>query len=344
MADKELLTEHDDDPQASGSQQEELVAVETPPGAGGDAGTDRGAVGTEDARPRGDTDDEGESAELAAAANDAEREAIRERRRKEKAERKLRRDEAIKRDKLELDFLRKRNDDLERRLSGVEQQVQTARVQTVDARLRDTLSEIELAEQVLAKAVQAGNGEDVTKALRARDAAMDRARQLQAAKQQAAQPVAQDNGIDDATLHHARSFLAENKWYDPQGRDEDSAIVLAIDAALVRDGYDPRSADYWDELRRRAARRLPERFAAGRKPRDEDDGDDGDRQERRAPRGGPAMGSGREHVPATSRREVYISPERKAALIEAGVWDDPVLRQRYLRRYAEYDRNSANRA
>ena len=50
-----------------------------------------------------------------------ERESIRERRRKEKQERKQRRDTAIKRDKVELNFLRKRNEDLERRISAQEQ-------------------------------------------------------------------------------------------------------------------------------------------------------------------------------------------------------------------------------
>jgi hypothetical protein len=37
---------------------------------------------------------------------------------------------------------------------------------------------------------------------------------------------------------------------------------------------------------------------------------------------------------------MYVSPERKSALVVAGVWDDPVLRNKYLKRYAEYDRNN----
>lgn len=59
--------------------------------------------------------------------------------------------------------------------------------------------------------------------------------------------------------------------------------------------------------------------------------------DKREPRGGPAVGSGREHAPTSTRREVYISPERKQALIDAGVWDDPVLRMKYVKRYAAYD-------
>ena len=136
-------------------------------------------------------------------------------------------------------------------------------------------------------------------------------------------------------MRHAQEFIKENPWYDAQGRDEDSAIVIAIDQSLAKEGFNPQSADYWDELRRRASKRLPERF----------DGDAPKRsserpESRREPRGGPAVGSGREYAPTSTRKEIYISPERKQALIEAGVWDDPVLRNRYVARYAEYDRQN----
>jgi len=86
-------------------------------------------------------------------------------------------------------------------------------------------------------------------------------------------------------------------------------------------------------LRKRTARRLPEKFK-NQKTREV--------KEERTPRGGPAVGSGREHAPATTRKEIYLSPERKQALIDAGVWDDPILRMKYAKRYSEYDR--ANRA
>lgn len=268
--------------------------------------------------------------------SDDEREAIRERRRQEKQERKMRRDEAIKRDKLELEFLRKRNDDLERRVSAQEQRAHKLDLSAFDAEIAKASKEAEMADRVIAKAVAVGNGEDVTQAMRYRDQALARIQQLNLQKQQAAQQAPQPQQIDDITLTYAKEFIAENPWYDAQGRDEDSAIVIAIDQSLSKDGYDPRSADYWDELRRRAARRLPERFGQKAKR-----GATEDRSEpRREPRGGPAVGSGREHAPASTRKEIYVSPERKQALIEAGVWDDPVLRAKYVKRYAEYDRQN----
>ena len=276
-----------------------------------------------------DQDDGDERVEQSSGdGNDDEREAIRERRRKEKLDRKDRRDNAIKRDKVELDFLRKRNDDLERRVSVQEQRAYRGDLSALDQAIANAQQEANMAERVIAKAVAAGNGDDVTQAMRYRDQALARANQLAAQKQQAARPVAQ-NQIDDRTLQLAKEFMQDNPWYDAQGRDEDSAIVIAIDQAMAKDGFDPRSEDYWDELRKRAARRLPDRFGeTGKAPA----------KDQRTPRGGPTVGSGREHAPTSTRKEIYISPERKQALVDAGVWEDPVLRQKYVKRYAEYDR------
>jgi hypothetical protein len=274
------------------------------------------------------------------ADDDDEREAIRERRRLEKQERKQRRDEAIKRDKLELDFLRKRNDDLERRVSVQEQRTHKLDLSAFDAEIAKAANEAEMADRVIAKAVAAGNGEDVTQAMRYRDQALARIQQLNFQKNQVAAQRPQPQQIDDMTMNYAREFIAENPWYDSQGRDEDSAIVIAIDQSLAKDGYDPRSSDYWDELRRRAARRLPERFNQKAPAKRKADNADDRAEARREPRGGPAVGSGREHAPTSTRKEIYISPERKQALIDAGVWDDPVLRSKYVKRYAEYDRQN----
>ena len=328
------LTEDDTDNSNNPEHREELVIVENPPNDNADDGHDDDG----DARLNGNDDDS------RGDGNDAEREAIRERRRKEKAERKQRREEAISRDKLELNFLRKRNDDLERRLGSVEQRTHQADLSQLDAQIAQARNEAEMAERVIAKAVAAGNGDDVTQAMRYRDQALQKAQQLAFAKQQAAnqRPVKQDDGLDDMAVHYAKEFISENPWYDLKGQDEDSAVVLAIDGALHREGFRPDTEEYWDELRDRVARRLPERFKQTQRRNDHGD-DRGARDEprqQRQTRGGPAIGSGREHAPTSTRTEVYISPERKQALIDAGVWDDPVLRMKYVKRYAEYDKNN----
>ena len=262
---------------------------------------------------------------------DEERAAIRERRRVEKKERKERQQKAISRDKLELDFLRKRNDDLERRLNGLETRAHQSTLSDYDRQIQVYRQEVETAERIIAKAVEAGNGEDVAKAMRYRDEAVAKANELAYYKQRQAQVPQQQQApkLDERIEYYAKEFMEANEWYNPQGSDEDSAIVMAIDNRLVQEGYDPRSAEYWDELQDRVERRLPEKFQRQNKT-----------QTQRKPTGGPAVGSGREHAPSSTRKEIYISPERKAALIEAGVWDDPVLRQKYIKQYAQYDQQN----
>ena len=323
MAERDMITE-DDEQVVEGQEQPEKVEIEMSPEEAAQFSED--SAQDEDRVAKQEDDDE------------SDREAIRERRRLEKKERKQRREQAINRDKIELEFLRKRNDDLERRMTGIEQKTQRSDISLIEQKLKEAVNEVQLAEKVIAKAVAAQNGEDVAQALRYRDQAMNKARQLDAAKKQAEQAAAapKQKPVDDVSLEYAREFIKDNPWYNPKGNDESSAIVLAIDSALTKEGLDPRSEDYWDELRDRVRRRLPEKF-------DEDSTPAPRSQQKveRSARGGPQVGSGREHAPSSTRREVYISPERKAALIEAGVWDDPVLRQKYIKKYMEYDRNRA---
>ena len=312
MAQENVLIEDDEDD----SKDTEYVAVDAP--AEPPAAVEQDDDDDEENDLKAKNDEEGDDIET-----------IRARRRDEKRERKERRDKAINRDKLELNFLRNRNDELERRVGIVETHAHQSNISQIDQQIQQAAYEVETSEKIIARAVEAGNGDDVAKAMRYRDQAMAKAQQLAQSKQQQAYqaPQAKQAPVDNEVMHYAKEFLAENKWYDPAGKDEDSAIVLAIDARLAQEGYDPRTEDYWDELHSRVKRRLPEKFKepAARKPT-----------------GGPAVGSGREHAPSSTRKEIYISPERKSAMQEAGVWDDPVLRQRYVKRYAEYDKEHRN--
>jgi hypothetical protein len=91
---------------------------------------------------------------------------------------------------------------------------------------------------------------------------------------------------------------------------------------------DPSSDAYWDELDNRLSKYLPHRFAE-----EEDSGYSQPKGGRR----GPPVGGGRE-MSAPGSKKVYVSAERVQAMKDAGYWDDPVLRQRMLKRYAEVDR------
>lgn len=321
----EKLTESDETP-----EKEEYVAVETPPEVEeAQNPSDQQASAEED-----DADDE-----RLAESDDQDDEQPQngrrpltpEEKRAQRQQRKFRRKAAIEHKERELAFLRAENEEFKKRLSNVEKQTTQFSINTVDQRLNEALNEANMAERIMAKAIEQGQGEDVTKALQIRDAAMERARQLKAAKEQAENSQSSKPQKDPRVTAYAKEWIEANNWYDPSGKDEDSAIVKVIDQRLAAEGYNPASEDYWIELDNRVARRLPHRYGeeSVEKPK--------------AKRGGPPVGGKREYAPPSTRKEVYISPERKQALIDAGVWDDPNLRQKYIKRYAEYDRNSSSR-
>jgi len=247
-------------------------------------------------------------------------------------EKRLKRRELQKRAKeaadRELEFLRQQNAEMLRRIQAVEGHAINTNEQTVDARYAQALGEVRQAEHIMARAAEAGNGDDMIAAMRIRDEAMTAAQQLQAYKQQVAQAreqVARPQ-VDPRVSSFANEWTQANPWYDPAGRDEDSRITKAIDDGLVREGYNPSSRTYWEELTRRVAARV---------------GDAGDAAQPK--RKAPPTGNGREHAPSSTRKEVYVTPDRKAAMIEAGIWDDPVARNRMLKAYQEYDKQGSAR-
>jgi hypothetical protein len=323
MAGENMIIEDDEDQKRGKPQEVEFVPVET---------------------KQGDDDEDDDQPEDSRLSEDNEdREELRRKRREEKSDRAARRKQAIERDKTELNFLRQRNESLEKRMFQVEKSVVGNTISTIDDRIADTIAEVKAAERIMSQAIEAGNGDDAAKAMRIRDQAMQKVQQLQVHKHQQnqvaqnlhqqSQAPAPQPGPDPEVASFAQDWVSKNSWYDPNAGDEASKIVLAIDQSLVEAGYNPKTEAYWRELDKRVAKRLPDVKGGGNYDDHQDD-------DRRGQRRGPPVGSSRDQAPQSTRREVYISPERKQAMTDAGVWDDPVLRQRYLKQYAKWDREN----
>lgn len=301
--------------------EEELIPVDTPP--------------EEDNEPEAqdahaDEDDDSEDDRLATSEDDSDEE-IAENTKRNREQRKKRRElmrRAKEADRLRIEMLQRQNEEMMRRLAAIEGTAHQSAVQTLEQRIAATRAEIAQAEHVIAKATEAGNGEDVVAAMRIRDQAIAQAQQLEYAKRQAQQPRAPQ--VNPAVVNYAKQWMEANPWYDPQGRDRDSAVTKAIDSELAREGYDPSSREYWEELTARVA----DAFGEGEAPAQKSS----DRPRRKA----PPTGNTREHAPASTRREIYVTPERKQAMIEAGIWDDPAARNRMLKAYQAYDKSSAS--
>jgi hypothetical protein len=309
---------------------EELVIVE--PGTEPEAQEDDAPANELD----DDDDDDVDEDERTGVSEDDSEDEIVDKNKKVRDQRTKRRQlqkQAKERSQRELEYLRQQNAAMEARLRAVEGNTLSQQAQSIDQQYQRALYEAQQAETIIARAVEAGNGDDVSVALRLRDEAKERAQQLGMAKQQAeqyAQQAAQPQA-DPRVVDYAKQWLDANPWYNPQGRDEDSAVTKAIDNALAAEGWNPSSEEYWHELTRRVASRIG------------DDGAPAARNQAAPRRKAPPTGTTREHAPVSTKNEVVVTAERKQAMIDAGVWDDPVARTRYLKAYQAYDRENTAR-
>lgn len=293
----------------------------------------------------------------------------RERRAAERRAKKERRKRAIDRDKKEMNFLRGMNDRLEKRLLAVEAETVENRIVSVQGRASKLREQIKLADDLKKRALDADNSDDVvfadnTKAdLQAELARVEAAeQQLRGVHQERVQaaraptPKPQQQEVEPEVVNFARRFYANNRWCDPTGRSGDSRVVFELDNALTDEGYDPTTQEYWDELQSRVEARLPQHFQQKAAEQDDDDDEDEPPPRRQEPAqkpngaapqqparkaSGPKLPNG---APAGQGQKFYISAERKQALVDLGVWEDRVLRDRYIKKYMEYDRERANQA
>jgi hypothetical protein len=330
-----MSPENEDVKPGDDEQEEEFVAVEEP----------EGKVDDDDLE-----DDDGQQQDERLAGDQEDPEDKKDRRRSENKTRRQRQKEARDRTERELNFLRTRNQDLEQRFSHFEQETDAriagSEVATVEQSINKARSDMQLANQVIEQAVAANDGRNLAEALDHRDTIRDNLRDLEQAKEYLAQPATRRQAppareLDPRHVAHAQQFMVDNDWWDPAGRDQDSVTVLQIDRSLVQEGFNPTDKDYWDELRARTAEALPKRYDSRAGNQGEGDGGgSGNGQQRPSGQSrGPQFRTGGRERPLR-KNEVYISPERKDAMIEAGVWEDPVLRNKYLKSYATYDKEA----
>lgn len=194
---------------------------------------------------------------------------------------------------------------------------------SLEDRIAKAEGEAEQALRIHAEAIKAGNGDDAAVALRIREEAREEARQLKQQRDElktSLESKPEAPTVDPQLLNHAKNWMAENSgWYDPNGGNEASRIAKQVDSEVAADGFDPRTKLYWDEL----TSRLRDVFQAAAKQQ---------QQPEKTGRKGPPTGAQREgNGSALKANEVYVEPEFKAALIEAGIWDDPVRRNNALK-------------
>jgi hypothetical protein len=202
----------------------------------------------------------------------------------------------------------------QRVIEQLQHQVGQTVTQNVEAQYRAAMDHVRRAEAAMQDAVERGDGAEHVKAMRYRDEAVAAARQLAPRVEQVrrgVQPAQQQMQPDPELIRRTSEWAQKNAWFNPAGTDPDSAVVKAIDNEVAAAGFDPRTSDYWEELNDRLREKLPHRYKVG---------------ERKA----PAVG-GRGEVSMSAGKKTYrISQDMRAALEEAGIWDDPKRRAKVL--------------
>lgn len=299
----------------------------------------------EDATIRRDPDTDDEAAELARAANEEERDIIRERRRQERKDRRQRqrdrfdqmRDELTVRDRI-IDEMRTRLDTYDRRNTGAD-------LAALDARINREEENLTYLTSVIADGTKVGNGEAVAQATLQMTGVQQNLSQLKGYKTQLSTAARQPKQpqLDPRMVLNASTWMADNKWYNPASGDSDSRQVLLLDQRLAEEGFDPKHPDYWSELSKRVAQAMPHRAERREGVPAARESGYNPGTSRGKPTRSVVTGSSSNGVANSGRTgsSFRLSPERVQALKDAGMWDDSVARDAAIRKYRAYDAEQA---
>ena len=265
---------------------------------------------------------------------DPEAERLREQKRQKRRARKEYHKQVSAEKDVKLTLLERQNQELLERLSVLEKKSHGSDIARLNKAIEDQATRITFAKQKISEATSSGNGEMLTAAQEMWFEARRQYEALDALKKKVVQPQKQRTiqAPDPALQKYANSWMSNNSWYDPQGKDPDSRVALAIDQAMGEEGWNPRTAEYWEELDNRLQKYLPHRYTevADEKP---------SRTPSR-PRN-VVTGSSRENATSSGGRNTFtLSPDQVRAMKDAGMWDDPDKRAKMIRRYALEARNN----
>jgi len=264
-----------------------------------------------------------------------EREAIRERRRIERQEKKQRIKDKEDSYRREIDGLRKQLEEVNTWKNTVEKRNISSGIAQIDKGIQDANEALELARQAMAQATQEQNGQAHVEATELYYAARKRAEDLTKVKQTITQRMAQkppQNLPGTMVVNQVKNWMRDKSWYDIHGRDPDSQIVQTVERGVASEGWDPRQPEYWQEVDNRIKKYLPHRFANA--------------QNTSYTGSNSSINGGNPRPPTESSSQTAsktsmgyrLSPERVKAIKESGNWDDPKARREMIQSYIDYDK------
>ena len=255
---------------------------------------------------------------------DAIREARRARRRAKKEYIKQ-----VNREKDErLTLLTRENQEIKVRLAEMERKTQMAELSRMEKAIQDEEARMSYAKVKMKEATESADGLAFVRAQELYSETKDKLDKLKGYKSQYEQHArGQESGPDPVVQKQAERWMAKNDWYDPDGTDPRSKMAKQIDAQLAKEGWNPATRDYWEELSARLQEAETDAYTDSNyeTPR------------KRGPKS-VVTGSEREIGGGASRNTFTLTVDQVRAMKDAGFWDDPKMKAKMIKRYAEQAR------
>lgn len=303
----------------------------------------------------------GETAQQADGQQQVSQQELSARQRRRQRERNARNAE-----RAELIRLRQQVGELQTRLDVTDSRIVNTEAAGLEGQIQSLESEVQRATTVMSRAMVAQNAEDYAQALTIRDALRDRLVNLKQQKasfdrggrvQQTEQgqggqgaQAADASNLTPSQVQFARIFASRHPWYKHGSTDQDSQMVVQIDNEMTAQGLNPSTPEYWMELEHRIREDMPHKFQAQQQAANNDAGGQGQKvnsgngqngagNARRAggpklPGSGNAGGSG---AGGNGPVKFHLSPARKQALVDLGVWDNPEERMKHIKSFIAWD-------
>jgi hypothetical protein len=263
-------------------------------------------------------------------ATDDEREAIRQRRREERAQRKEFRRNKEDQARRRIQALENERSELAQRLAILERRTTGSEIAQIDAAINEADAADSMLKRQIQSAIETNDGASVAEATdmlyrnRQRRENLERLKQAAIRGNSAPPQQQQATQPNPRVTQNARDWVSKNNWFDPQGQDVDSRVARTVDQALADEGYDPSDPEYWNELTSRLKTYLPHRYTAPRK--------------NNPPPSTTTGGGSRDASPGANPNKFVLSKERVQAIKEAGMWDDPDKRAKMIQQYRNFDK------
>lgn len=222
---------------------------------------------------------------------------------------------------------------LQERLTAMEREAKLDRAAKIQKAIEDEEAKMKWAKLRLKEATERADGNALVSAQEQFIASSERIKQLQGYKVQADHQAREQDADDPVVKTFADRWMSRNSWYNPEGDDNRSRLAKKIDSQLAKEGWNPASQMYWNELDARIEAELQDVETDAYTDTTEET------PRKRGPRS-VVTGSERETGGGASRNTFTLTAEQVRAMKEAGMWDDPKKRAKMVQKYAEYARSN----